>query len=202
MSKRSIIVIDENNVKHKSTYLRRANGLVINGRARWVDEKTICLLCPPLIKTEDKPMIYNEEAFFIYFDRMLMDYEGFDGKRGDMSEVFYNDKKIAQHWGERGKSLSLWLKNILQQEKYKDEIFALPNSVKSKFKQRPRKPCPRGQCYKNDRDEKVFTYTYEDNQYEMCERRSFVFKGDDVELVPVFLRLLELEYGLTLRKMQ
>ena len=51
---KNIIVIDENNIKHNSTYLRRAKGLVKNGRARWVDDKTICLTelcsasCPPL----------------------------------------------------------------------------------------------------------------------------------------------------------
>jgi hypothetical protein len=64
---KNIIVIDENNVKHNSTYLRRAKGLVKNGRARWVDDNTICLTelcsvvepcsvsCPPLNKniTED-----------------------------------------------------------------------------------------------------------------------------------------------------
>ena len=151
-------------------------------------------------KIEDPASLPLPTDFFGLFDRKLMEYEGIDKDRGDRSKWVHNDKIIAQHWGERGKSLCVWLKNILQQEKYKDEILALPKSVQSKFKLRPRKPCPCGQCYKIDRNEKVFTYAYEGNQYEMCERRSFIFKGDDVELVPVFLRMLEMEYDLVLRK--
>lgn len=44
--KKNIIVTDDLQRKYDSTYLRRAIGLVNKGRARWIDEKTICLACP------------------------------------------------------------------------------------------------------------------------------------------------------------
>jgi len=472
MNKRSIIVIDENNNRHDSTYLRRANGLVLNGRARWVDDKTICLLCPPLNQTEETKMIYNEEAYFEYMVtkkrknldehsvflnelfamfgdnppshevitefrkivrkkglgvmrkvyRILDDFvdfcvanehftfidayethlsqvyevavrkkmrvfidsfsfipddmavnplylkqagltnvefvkafrdlqeivyavygaiesgspfewgwdawqflmmtdrgyahilnilhslahynsldgdvlvvdrkcffswdwnkdakakskttlvkmaefgfklDGIDGKSEtfrmscvknphvmrlihtlegqlevcgnhlnyihiqdpatlplptDFKSVFrrymtaytgvevfdgghvyvFADKKIATV-GYDGKTIRLWLKNILQQEKFAQEIAALPNKFKSKFKRRARKPCPCGEqfCYKNKRNEKVFEYTYDGVKYEMCEQSSFAFKEIDEESMSIYFKLLELEYGMS-----
>ena len=45
---KNIIVVDDNGTVLESTWLKRANGLVKKGRARWLDEKTICrLACPP-----------------------------------------------------------------------------------------------------------------------------------------------------------
>lgn len=44
---KNIIVVDENGTVYESTWLKRANGLVKKGRARWLDEQTICLACPP-----------------------------------------------------------------------------------------------------------------------------------------------------------
>jgi len=41
---RVITVIDKNSIKCNPTYLRRAKGLVKNGRAKWVDDTTIQLL--------------------------------------------------------------------------------------------------------------------------------------------------------------
>lgn len=68
---KNIIVIDENQVKRHSTYLRRAKGLVKNGRAQWVDEKTIRLtstappLCLPLNRMGDISMTNKREAYII-----------------------------------------------------------------------------------------------------------------------------------------
>ncbi len=44
---KNIIVVDENGTVFESTWLKRANGLVKKGRARWLDGNTICLACPP-----------------------------------------------------------------------------------------------------------------------------------------------------------
>ena len=52
---KNIIVVDENGTVFESTWLKRANGLVKKGRARWLDDRTICLACPPE-KTEDHKM--------------------------------------------------------------------------------------------------------------------------------------------------
>lgn len=55
---KNIAVIDEQGNRYEATYPKRAKGLVKNGRARFVDEKTICLACPPY-KSEDKIMSEN-----------------------------------------------------------------------------------------------------------------------------------------------
>ncbi len=50
---KNVIVIDENGNEYETTYTKRAKGLVKKGRARFVDENKICLLCPPNSKSED-----------------------------------------------------------------------------------------------------------------------------------------------------
>ena len=44
---KNIVVVDEQGTVFEPTWPKRANGLVKKGRARWLDEKTICLACPP-----------------------------------------------------------------------------------------------------------------------------------------------------------
>ena len=56
---KNVIVIDGQGNKYEETYPKRARGLVKNGRARFVDEHTICLVCPPDMRTEDGKMSEN-----------------------------------------------------------------------------------------------------------------------------------------------
>lgn len=59
--KKTVIVIDEQGKIYESTYPKRAKGLVKTGRARIVDENTICLACPPNnINLEENKMNNNE----------------------------------------------------------------------------------------------------------------------------------------------
>lgn len=51
---RTISVIDETGKEYEATYPKRARGLVKKGRARFVDENTICLACPPNIMEDTK----------------------------------------------------------------------------------------------------------------------------------------------------
>ena len=44
---KNIRVIDEQGNEYEATYSQRAKGHIKNGRARFVDENTICLACPP-----------------------------------------------------------------------------------------------------------------------------------------------------------
>lgn len=44
---KNIIVTDEFGTQYEATYPKRARGLVKNGRARFIDDNTICLACPP-----------------------------------------------------------------------------------------------------------------------------------------------------------
>ena len=54
---KNILVVDESGKEYTSTYAKRAKGLVKNGRARWLDGNTICLVCPPdTIDLEDQDM--------------------------------------------------------------------------------------------------------------------------------------------------
>ena len=50
---KNVSVIDENGIAQGSTYPKRAAGLVKKGRARYVDEDTICLACPADIDSEE-----------------------------------------------------------------------------------------------------------------------------------------------------
>ncbi len=51
---KNISVIDETGKKYEATYPKRAKGLVKKGRARFVDENTVCLACPPNILEDTK----------------------------------------------------------------------------------------------------------------------------------------------------
>lgn len=58
--KKTVIVIDEQGNKLESTYPKRARGLIKNGRARVVDESTICLVnLPKNIILEENKMNNN-----------------------------------------------------------------------------------------------------------------------------------------------
>lgn len=64
---KNIRVVDESGKEYEATYPKRAKGLVKNGRARFVDETTICLsqtpakLRPPNKNLEDKDMSTNQD---------------------------------------------------------------------------------------------------------------------------------------------
>lgn len=58
---KNVRVVDEQGHEYEATYIKRAKGLVKNGRARFIDERTICLACPPNKILEDKIMNENIE---------------------------------------------------------------------------------------------------------------------------------------------
>ena len=51
---KNISVIDDYGNEYEATYPKRAKGLVKKGRARFVDDSTICLACPPDILEDTK----------------------------------------------------------------------------------------------------------------------------------------------------
>ena len=58
---KNVNVVDDLGNRYVPTYAKRAKGLVKNGRARWVDENTICLACPPdELNLEDTKMDKNK----------------------------------------------------------------------------------------------------------------------------------------------
>jgi hypothetical protein len=50
---KNVTVLDEQGRNYGATWPKRAEGLVKKGRARYVDERTICLACPPDKYLED-----------------------------------------------------------------------------------------------------------------------------------------------------
>lgn len=56
---KTVHVVDEAGNRYEATYLKRAQGLVKKGRARFIDENTICLVCPPNQNLEDNVMEDN-----------------------------------------------------------------------------------------------------------------------------------------------
>ena len=56
---KNIKVVDTFGNIYEATYLNRAKGLVKNGRARFIDENTVCLTCPPIKNLEDMNMTDN-----------------------------------------------------------------------------------------------------------------------------------------------
>ena len=57
---KNVIVVDEQGNEYEATYLKRAKGLVKNGRARFVGENKICLACPPDKILEENKMEENK----------------------------------------------------------------------------------------------------------------------------------------------
>ena len=73
---KNIVVVDEQGNYYEATYPKRAKGLVKNGRARFIDENTICLACPPC-DMEDNNMSNNTENMAIETkptEKLTMDY--------------------------------------------------------------------------------------------------------------------------------
>ncbi len=56
---------------YEATYFRRAKGLVKNGRARFVDDFTICLACPPNIYLEDTNTMTDIQGDFYRENNMV-----------------------------------------------------------------------------------------------------------------------------------
>ena len=53
---KTVRVIDGQGNLLEATYPKRAKGLVKHGRARFIDEQTICLTCPPNRSLEEPKM--------------------------------------------------------------------------------------------------------------------------------------------------
>ena len=62
---KNIRVVDEQGNELEATYPKRAKGLVKNGRARFIDEKTILLVCPP--QTEEETKMATEPTYTVEY---------------------------------------------------------------------------------------------------------------------------------------
>ena len=101
---KNIIVVDEQGKTYEATYPKRAKGLVKNGRARFIDENKICLLCPPNTKLEDNDMS-NTENFSIEY--ILKQIDALQGQLLDLKNTINNIGIVedSDHNGEEGSTL-------------------------------------------------------------------------------------------------
>ncbi len=70
---KNVAVVDEQGHSYGATYPKRAKGLVKNGRARFVDENTICLACPPNEILEDNNMSENANNNVVLTEKEIFD---------------------------------------------------------------------------------------------------------------------------------
>ncbi len=71
---KNIIVVDELGNEYEATYPKRAKGLVKNGRARFIDDSTICLACPPYIELEETTMSSTTKTTTKPKDKLTINY--------------------------------------------------------------------------------------------------------------------------------
>jgi len=89
---KNVIVVDEQGNEYEATYPKRAKGLVKNGRARFIDENTICLACPPdnLEEKMDNQNIENATYSIEYalgqLEKLRIEFRTFDEKICEMIE--------------------------------------------------------------------------------------------------------------------
>ena len=71
---KNVIVVDELGNEYEATYPKRAKGLVKNGRARFIDENTICLACPPYIELEEATVSSTTKTTTKPKDKLTINY--------------------------------------------------------------------------------------------------------------------------------
>ena len=71
---KNIIVVDELGNEYEATYPKRAKGLVKSGRARFIDDNTICLACPPHIELEETTMSSTTKTTTKPKDKLTINY--------------------------------------------------------------------------------------------------------------------------------
>lgn len=98
---KNVAVIDEQGNRYEATYPKRAKGLVKSGRARFVDENTICLARPPY-KSEDKTMTENMGSENFSFENAGPENPaGTKGVQGDLRALEEKLKRQAVDYLDR-----------------------------------------------------------------------------------------------------
>jgi hypothetical protein len=96
---KNIVVVDEQGNEYEATYLKRAKGLVKNGRARFIEENKICLACPPNKILEDKEMsekIVKTEAIEDTYQTQVSENNSPEISKFSMSYVLEQIENIAK----------------------------------------------------------------------------------------------------------
>lgn len=135
---KNIIVVDENGKRYEATYPKRAKGLVKTGRARFINENTICLACPPKNESEDNNMSDNKKVVNLNsnstenalapiinqpFNKLSTDY-----LLGKIEEISLSQAMLTDAITELGKMKSIGPGDVGMQE----QARALGTIIKSK----------------------------------------------------------------------
>lgn len=111
---KNIAVTDERGNTYAPTYIRRAKGLVKNGRARWIDGNTVCLVdnnaanltTPPPFQTH-----INQEEFIM--DNFIIDSKQIQNASGFNSTPIPPTPPIADGWNEPRPNVSFNMEYVL-----------------------------------------------------------------------------------------
>lgn len=97
---KTVRVIDEQGNLLEATYPKRAKGLVKHGRARFVDEQTICLTCPPNRVLEETKMSEYTESFEINPAEILKRIEEMLQDKEHIFQAFSTLEKMSFSYAE------------------------------------------------------------------------------------------------------
>ena len=122
---KNISVIDMQGNVYEATYPKRAKGLVKKGRARFVDENTICLACPPE-QTEERNVSANNfdtELSYIYakIDEICAESERLYAAMADLRGMTEAQSMAASHMVTARETTNQRLIALL--EKRMDQLF-------------------------------------------------------------------------------
>ena len=112
---KTISVVDIYGNKYEATYPKRAKGLVKKGRARFVDETTICLARPPY-HTEDETMEENKSTITAPEDKAMHLDEAYSALRRQRQVNICEFKaslvyRVSSRTGSKTTSINPVLKN-------------------------------------------------------------------------------------------
>ena len=95
---KTVRVLDEQGNLLEATYPKRAKGLVKHGRARFVDEQTICLTCPPdKFLEETKMSEEHKENFDVNPAEILKRIEEIQHDNGHIYQALATLEKIPSN---------------------------------------------------------------------------------------------------------
>ena len=136
---KNITVVDEQGNQYEATYPKRAKGLVKHGRARFVDEYTICLACPPQIETEDNTMSENTtKTESMATKKYTIEYilEQIEKIAADTAYLLEAVKECSNPVG--GEACAMALGNMVEhREKTNRQLIAFYQEVYSNLKSAP-----------------------------------------------------------------
>lgn len=98
---KTVRVIDGQGNLLEATYPKRAKGLVKHGRARFVDEQTICLTCPPNRSLEETKMSEEyQEASAVNPAEILKRIEEIQRDSGHIYQALATLEKIPANYSQ------------------------------------------------------------------------------------------------------